>query len=141
MGFIARNVRRLLPDRWQPPVRYMYEWTRGLLERELPLAVAAVSPGDRVIDVGANVGIYTHALARAGASVEAFEPQVACASVLRAYASAAGRVRVHQAALGRQAGEAELRIPSIGGRELRGNATLGATAVDHRVEIANVLTL
>jgi FkbM family methyltransferase len=114
MGLIARMVRQVLPPRWQPPARFLYERSRGLLERELSLAVDAVRPGERVIDVGANVGIYTYAFARRGAIVEAFEPQAQCADVLRAYAAAQPRVRVHQVALGASEGTAALHIPTVG---------------------------
>jgi FkbM family methyltransferase len=124
MGLIARAVRRAIPERWQPPARYYYERARGLLERELPLAVAMLEAGDRAIDVGANVGVYTYAFARAGATVEAFEPQRDCALVLNQFAARSSGVRVHQVALGAAAERAELHIPLEDGRSRRGEASL-----------------
>jgi FkbM family methyltransferase len=124
MGTIARGIRRALPARWQPPARYFYVRARGLLERELPLAVAAVIPGDCVVDVGANVGIYTYAFARAQARVEVFEPQAECAKVLRAFAAATPTVRVHEVALGATSGEATLHVPVSGDRANSARASL-----------------
>jgi len=124
---VASRVRQLLPPRFQPLVRFQYERWRGLLERELPLFCAMVQPNDLVVDVGANVGIYMHALARRGAVVEAFEPQPWCVDVLRAYATSNPRVHVHGAALGAVPGRAELRVPIVDGRLLRGSASLVET--------------
>lgn len=136
---IARHVRRLIPDRWEPPARYAYERFRGLLERELPVAAGVVRPGDRVIDVGANVGIYSHVFAKRGARVEAFEPQAACAAMLRAYA--AGRhVSVHQVALGATYGHATLHIPHENGRRLAASASLYPGEAGSREEV-DVTTL
>lgn len=124
---IASTVRSLLPQRLQPSVRYQYERWRGLIERELPLFCDMVSPNDLVVDVGANVGIYMHALAKRGAVVEAFEPQPWCVDVLRAYAASNPRVHVHAVALGAEPSRAELRVPIVDGRSARGSASLVST--------------
>jgi FkbM family methyltransferase len=121
---VASRVRQLLPPRFQPAVRYHYERWRGLLERELPLFCDLIQPNDLVVDVGANVGLYVHALAKCGAVVEAFEPQPACVDVLRAYAAANPRVHVHAAALGAGDGRAVLRVPIVDGRAAKGSASL-----------------
>jgi len=121
---LASRTRALLPLRVQPFARYHYERWRGLLERELPLLCAAIAPGDRVIDVGANVGVYTYALRRRGAIVEAFEPQPGCHDVLGAYASADSGVRLHPTALGAGRARATLRIPRVDGRLASGAASL-----------------
>ncbi len=121
---VASTVRQLLPARLQPVVRFQYERWRGLLERELPLFCAMVRPNDLVIDVGANVGIYMHALASRGAVVEAFEPQPSCVDVLRAYAAVNPKVHVHNVALGASEAHAVLRVPIVDGRAARGSASL-----------------
>jgi FkbM family methyltransferase len=138
VGVITRGVRHALPARWQPAARYFYERARGLLERELFLAVAAVQRGDCVVDVGANVGIYTYAFARAGARVEAFEPQRACARVLMAFAASRPAVRVHQVALGAAKSEANLYIPVVDNRARSGEASLRnvGAAAQERVTVA-----
>jgi FkbM family methyltransferase len=138
---MARGVRRLLPDRWQPAARFYYERARGLIERELPLAVSRVSAGQTVADVGANVGIYTYAFARTGADVVAFEPQARWASILGHYAKAAGNVRVHRVALGAGAGEARLHVPVSEGASRPGCASLRAVKGPSTVEVVRMATL
>jgi len=115
---VARLIRKRLPAAWQPPIRFLYERTRGLLERELSVVASAIHRGDHVADVGANNGLYTHALAKRGARVEAFEPQPECVAVLQAYASRRRlrNVRVHPVALSATAGIGTLHVP-------RGSAT------------------
>jgi FkbM family methyltransferase len=127
---VASRVRAALPLRVQPIARFHYERWRGLLERELPVFCGAIHPNDRVVDVGANYGIYTHALRRRGAVVEAFEPQPPCVEVLRAYAAADSAVHVHQVALGHHTADAVLHVPVVAGRAARGSASLMHGAAD-----------
>ena len=61
MSFASR-ARGVLPLWMQPAMRYHYERWRGLLERELPVFCNQIKRHDVVVDVGANVGIYVHAL-------------------------------------------------------------------------------
>lgn len=125
---VARLIRKQLPAAWQPPVRFLYERARGLLERELSVAASVVRRGDHVADVGANNGLYTHVLAKRGAIVEAFEPQPECVAVLRAYASyrRSGNVQVHPVALSATAGIGTLHVPR--GSESSPSASLRETA-------------
>jgi FkbM family methyltransferase len=125
---VARLIRKRLPAAWQPPVRFLYERARGLLERELSVAAAVVRRGDHVADVGANNGLYTHVLAKRGAVVDAFEPQPECVAVLRAYAARRrfGSVRVHPMALSGTSGTGTLHVPR--GSESSPSASLRATA-------------
>ena len=141
MGVFARQIRRMLPLRWQPPARYAYERAMGMLEREMPLAVAALKPGDTVVDVGANVGIYTYAFSRTGARVVAFEPQAEWARVLGAFASAHRRVSIHQVALGASSGTATLVTPIQGDQLRPGYASLSNDTAPGHKESVNVATL
>ena len=125
---VARLIRQRLPAAWQPPIRFLYERTRGLLERELSVVASAIRRGDHVADVGANNGVYTHALAKRGALVEAFEPQPECVAVLQAYASRRRlrNVQVHPVALSATAGIGTLHLPR--GSSSSPSASLRATA-------------
>ena len=124
---VARLIRKKLPAAWQPPIRFLYERTRGLLERELSVVASMVHHGDHVADVGANHGLYTHMFAKRGAVVEAFEPQPECVAVLQAYASRRRlkNVRVHPVALSSTTGVGVLHIPH--GSESSPSASLRAT--------------
>lgn len=63
----------------------------------------------RVVDCGANRGVYTYWLARHAGRVEAFEPNPALAIRLRA--AGLSNVTVHGAALSDHAGVATLLVP------------------------------
>lgn len=127
MSFASR-ARGVMPLWMQPAMRYHYERWRGLLERELPVFCNQIERHDVVVDVGANVGIYVHALRRRGATVEAFEPQPACSAVLQAYAAVNRSVRVHSVALGAAPSMAKLSVPIDRGRLARGSATVRAVS-------------
>ena len=135
----ARLIRQQLPAAWQPPIRFLYERARGLLERELPIVASVVHRGDHVVDVGANNGLYTHAFAKRRATVEAFEPQPECVAVLAAYASRqrGARVEVHPVALAATQGEAMLHVPAGSGPSPSASFSAGDetfTRLDVRVE-------
>lgn len=63
-------------------------------------ALARLRPGDLVIDLGANVGIYTEKFAATGADVIAFEPDPHAFSLLQKRVGALGNVRLIPAAAG-----------------------------------------
>lgn len=69
--------------------------------------VADLRAGDRVLDVGANVGVYAALAAAAGASVTAVEPHAATAARLRENVPAA---TVHELALGAGVGSVGLQV-------------------------------
>jgi FkbM family methyltransferase len=104
-------VRDLLPVRYQVPAKYWYGVFRGELEEEMKLLRFLVKPQDRVIDVGGNRGVYAYNLWRLGATVEVFEPNPTCLSVLTAWAKGKPTVHLHPVALSSHAGSANLHIP------------------------------
>lgn len=123
-----QSVDRFLPMRWRLPMRYRVQASLGGFEPELAELprLLALRPGGVAIDIGANVGIYTYALARAGAMVHAFEPQIACCEVISAWASAGdytGRIHVHHMGAGAIEGELTLYIPLVRGRQVRTRAS------------------
>ena len=116
---------RILPARYLLPLRYYARRIRGTLEREMSLLPRLVEPGRVALDVGANVGLYSYALAKLGASVEAFEPVPWCAASIESFRSP--RIRVHRIALSSRAGFSELHIPLARGRLWPSRASLGTT--------------
>jgi FkbM family methyltransferase len=83
-----------------------------------------VRPGDTVVDVGANIGIHTVALAGLGAKVAAFEPGTEARSVLSrniALNGAEGTVRVFPFALSDHDGAAILTTHLDGANHLAGD--------------------
>ncbi len=70
--------------------------------------LGALGPGTVACDLGANVGEFTVPMARTGAIVHAFEPDPHAVEKLRAAVGEMANVTVHQAAVGAEAGEAQL---------------------------------
>jgi FkbM family methyltransferase len=89
---------------------------RGMWEEhETRLFRAHLSPGDRVIDVGANVGWFGVQAVLAGADVTCFEPVPEIADVCqrnldRAMKQGGGRATLRRAAAGSEAGTAEIAL-------------------------------
>jgi FkbM family methyltransferase len=112
---------RFVPRRWEVPARFHYHRWRGVQEPEIDLLPELVARDRRAIDVGANFGDYTYALARIVRNVEAFEPLGGCAAVIEA--ARLPCVRVHRVALSDGAGERTLHLPLQGGRPDTGSAS------------------
>jgi FkbM family methyltransferase len=69
-----------------------------------------VREGDRVFDVGANVGNRTKVFLRLGARVVAVEPQPECADLLAEAFRGEPRLTIVREALGRSPGSAEMKL-------------------------------
>ena len=81
------------------------------------LMTRVIRPGDRVIDVGANIGMLTlHAasLVGPGGRVDSFEPNPTCQERIEAHLArnAIGHVVLHRVALADRPGSLTLRIPA-----------------------------
>lgn len=88
----------------------IYHAIPGRQRRMRRLYGAFVSPGDLVFDIGAHAGNRTRALAGLGCRVVALEPQPDFAGLLRRMFARSPRVTVVEAAVGREAGYAQLVI-------------------------------
>lgn len=139
-------IDQLLPLRWRLPLRYHTQRLLGALEPEVALLpeLLARRPRGVALDVGANVGIYTYALALAGNTVHAFEPQLVCCDVISAWASASGYaayVDVHHVGAGASHGELTLFVPIIDGRQVRTRASFlpsPGNQTEIRVQVAPI---
>lgn len=67
-----------------------------------------IGPGDTVLDLGANVGLFSTYFASRGATVHAFEPDPTACAILLAHAKHFPQVQVHQAAVFDAEGEMTL---------------------------------
>lgn len=139
-GSVRAKVLEALPPALQPVAKFHYRRLRSALEPEMALAARQLRPGVTAVDVGANDGLYTHAFARTGARVEAFEPQRACLRVLQPYERTRSNVRVHAVALGERPGEAVLHVPRRNGVGVSGHARLTPVA-DADTETIQIRTL
>ncbi|MET0705314.1 MAG: FkbM family methyltransferase [Tardiphaga sp.] len=91
-------------------------------ERELAFLGKIVPAGAITVDVGANRGLYTRALAKLSKQVLAFEPSQEMATLLRR--TSAANVTIHEIALSDQNGDAELFIPQSEDGLVHGLASL-----------------
>jgi FkbM family methyltransferase len=88
-------------------------------------------PGQQVLDIGANWGLFTARLGKVvgpAGHVEAFEPLPAHAATLQAVAAQLPSVDVHMTALSDRAGQADLVVPLDDGTPLTALAHLDAPA-------------
>ena len=98
----------------------------GDLDRKLTwICSQIVSPGDTVMDIGANIGIVTLWLSRLvgeTGQVHAFEPNPELQKILNATfdRNQVSNVHLHPIALGSEQGQLELRVPRVNA----GNASL-----------------
>lgn len=122
LGRRLQGVADLLPARARLPLRVAGHRMLGGLEPEIALLPQLVDPDRLALDVGANMGVYTYALAPLAAHVHAFEPQPACCATIEAWAERRN-VTVHQAAAGAAASELTLYIPVEAGRAISTRAS------------------
>jgi len=97
----------LVPGRLYIRYRTNAERRRG--EQEIRLLPFLIDPAKDAIDVGANKGVYTHAMAEVARHVHAFEPNPSMYRLL--LRTAARNVTTYEVALANWSGTAELRIP------------------------------
>lgn len=129
---IDPQLRRLFPDVYEPDVAVF-------LRQHL-------APGATCIEVGANVGVHTLAIARhcgATGRVIAFEPNPAARAVLARHVALNGfadRVSIIDAAVGATAGRATLYVDGPDPRSRLGqpNLALGTSAVALDVEVVTL---
>ncbi len=108
-----------------------WAWKRRQGDPAVRIVHALARPGQQILDIGANWGLFTGRLGRlAGPTghVEAFEPLPAHAATLRALAAQLPAVDVHMTALSDHEGEAELVVPVQDGEPLTALAHLDAPA-------------
>lgn len=90
--------------RW-PGRRKRAKWAA---RRAFEIALRSLGPGDVAVDCGANLGVFTRAMAETGATVHAFEPDPFCfARLVEAFADAPN-VRLRNEAVGAADGTVSL---------------------------------
>lgn len=98
------------------------EWLSG--EPELHLLPYICAPDRGALDVGANIGIYSHYFLKYSAFCCAFEPNRKL--VIRLKAAFGDSLDIYPFGVSNQTGIAELQTPLVGGIELDGLSTIAA---------------
>ena len=125
------RVKNLLPARLYYPYKISQE--ARAVEPELAILHELVPIGCTAIDVGANRGYYSWALASVAASVEAFEPNPLLAKFAKA--KLRRKAHVHEVALSDHGGTATLYIPRrASGSSLHIIGNLGNVYAHDRVD-------
>ena len=118
---IRTAIRNLLPAGRRLGYEFLAARLTGRLEPEL-LHLDRITRGGRLaLDIGANQGFFSYALARSFERVIAFEPNPTIAADLRAYRSP--RIRIESVALSAADGRGELFLPEMQGVEQHGWAS------------------
>jgi len=139
----SQGMADFLPKRWRLPLRYRVQSAIGGLEPEVAMLPRLVARDSIALDVGANMGIYSYALAKLARHVHAFEPQADCCEVVASWAT--GRnVTVHHAGVGSEPGQLVLHVPVDGGRKIGTRASFTALEgpqLDVRVPVITIDSL
>ena len=113
---IVNNLKIVVPNSLDLITPYVLQEQNDWFEDEIRFVRKLLAPGQQVIDIGANYGVYTLSMAHAvGATgrIWAFEPASSTAKLLKESIAANGfesRVVVEQSALSHSAGTAELSL-------------------------------
>lgn len=119
VNYLFRRLLAIAPDAWKLPLEYRFLKLKGGLEPETFYLPQLIERSGIAIDVGANKGYYTYALAQLPQidRIEAFEPQPWCCESISAYARSTGKnINVRTSALSDTNSTLELNIPLLRGR-------------------------
>ena len=97
IGSVSRSAQRKLARRYKKRA-----------EADFDAYLNEVKPGDIVLDLGANHGVYTKKLAATGAEVHAFEPDPDTFEKLKAEVGHLANVSLYQQAVGARSGTVTL---------------------------------
>jgi FkbM family methyltransferase len=135
---IEDRIKRFIP--WYYP--YKIAKMKRSNEPELEILRELVPPGCTAIDVGANRGYYSYALAKFADRVEAFEPNPIMMQFARG--KLGPRVRIHEVALADRNGQEKFYVPQdergfdqhLGGH--LGSLHSGAKFAEYEVRVATL---
>lgn len=110
---LEETLIKIFPKRFRLPIKYQYHKMRNRLEKEFFYLEQLGGTHKRAIDIGANVGIYSYALAQIYDSVEVFEPQSWCTENILFYSRvSACNISIHNVGLANFNGSLTLHIPT-----------------------------
>jgi FkbM family methyltransferase len=117
LPLISNLLTKITPKYLHLPLEYKTLKLSRSLEREMYHLNTLITKKGRAIDIGANRGLYSYALAKICESVEAFEPQPWCCEVIEEYSRKFNKhINVHNCGLSDSDSILQLNIPILKGR-------------------------
>lgn len=135
MNTLERKIDDAWPDLGVRLRVLKLRWRRDVTGR---LITHLVRPGDVVVDIGANRGVYTALLSHrvgSGGRVHAIEPVPAMEDRLRTLARHRGNITVHTLALSDATGTTSLQLPVFHGHAIDALATVGRVTTAPSVSV------
>lgn len=132
-------LERLIPQRTRLPLRYRAQKLLAALEPEMALLPQLCASGEVAVDIGANRGVYTYALAQFVAQVHSFDPLRECCDYIGDYGSSC--IAVHNIALSDVEDTLKLYIPQEGWRTMYTRASLQPVPGRHELRKVPVMRL
>ena len=122
IGFLKKYIEKLLPVKYQLPLRYFYSQKANKLDAEMAYVSNLLKEKRRFLDIGANIGIYSFHFNKIFKRIDAFEPLKEISYRLKHFENES--LKVHNCALSNKRGEFQIYIPHLSGEAVASLASL-----------------
>ncbi len=122
IALLKKYIEKLLPVRYQLPLRYFYSQKANKLDAEMAYVSNLLKEKRRFLDIGANIGIYSFHFKDSFKSIDAFEPLKEISYRLEHFQNPS--FKVHNCALSNKKGEFKIYIPYLSGKAISSLASL-----------------
>ncbi|GAB4361967.1 MAG: hypothetical protein Kow0026_25430 [Oricola sp.] len=110
MNHFAKTISdTVLPGRLHLPLRYYYRLFHAAHEEEMFFVTNCLKSRRRLVDVGANKGMYSYYFRKRMRDIDAFEPLLEMVRMLKPYEE--HNLRIHNCALSDTSGSVRFNIP------------------------------
>ena len=136
IGLLKTYIEKLLPVKYQLPLRYFYFQKANKLDAEMAYVSNLLKEKRRFLDIGANIGIYSFHFKNSFKSIDAFEPLKEISYRLEHFQNES--LKVHNCALSNKRGEFQISIPLLSGKAIASLASLEKRDGDCEVRTVKV---
>ena len=136
IALLKKYIEKLVPVRYQLPIRYFYSQKANKIEAEMTYVSNLLKEKRRFLDIGANIGIYSFHFKNSFKSIDAFEPLKEISYRLEYFQNQS--LKVHNCALSNKRGEFHIYIPYLSGKAIASLASLEKRDGDCEVRTVKV---
>ena len=136
IALLKKYIEKLLPVKYQLPLRYFYSQKANKLDAEMAYVSNLLKEKRRFLDIGANIGIYSFHFKDSFKSIDAFEPLKEISYRLEHFQNQS--FKVHNCALSNKRGEFKIYIPYVSGKAIASLASLEKRDGDCEVRTVKV---